>query len=105
MIITGTKGYNFAQITCGGADTKEFRNFESVKVENLYACGEVLDKQFKCGGYNLNFAFWSGICVADSILKRGNKMIRINEIKLSLDEDESLLKKKASKILKINENI
>ena len=30
-------------------------------------------------------------------------MIRINEIKLSLDEDESLLKKKASKILKINE--
>ena len=70
LIITGTKGYNFAQITCGGADTKEFRNFESVKVENLYACGEVLDKQFKCGGYNLNFAFWSGICVADSILKK-----------------------------------
>lgn len=30
-------------------------------------------------------------------------MIRINEIKLSLDEDEALLKKKASKILKINE--
>ena len=30
-------------------------------------------------------------------------MIRINEIALSLDEDESLLKKKAAKILKINE--
>ena len=30
-------------------------------------------------------------------------MIRINEIKSSLDEDESLLKKKAAKILKINE--
>lgn len=30
-------------------------------------------------------------------------MIRINEIKLSLDEDETLLKAKASKILKINE--
>lgn len=30
-------------------------------------------------------------------------MIRINEIRLSLDEDESLLKKKAAKILKINE--
>jgi uncharacterized FAD-dependent dehydrogenase len=30
-------------------------------------------------------------------------MIRINEIKLALDEDESLLKKKASKVLKINE--
>lgn len=30
-------------------------------------------------------------------------MIRINEIKLSLDDDESLLKSKAAKILKINE--
>ncbi|MGN1123804.1 MAG: hypothetical protein ACI4RR_05615, partial [Eubacterium sp.] len=30
-------------------------------------------------------------------------MIRINEIKLSLDEDEALLKTKAAKILKINE--
>ncbi len=30
-------------------------------------------------------------------------MIRINEIKLSLDEEESLLSAKASKILKINE--
>ncbi len=30
-------------------------------------------------------------------------MIRINEIKLSLDEEEALLKKKASKILKVNE--
>lgn len=30
-------------------------------------------------------------------------MIRINEIKLSLEEDESLLKDKAAKILKINQ--
>ena len=30
-------------------------------------------------------------------------MIRINEMKLSLDEDESLLKSKAAKLLKINE--
>ena len=29
-------------------------------------------------------------------------MIGINEIRLALDEDESLLKKKAAKILKIN---
>jgi hypothetical protein len=28
-IITGTKGYNFAQITSGGADLTEFNNFES----------------------------------------------------------------------------
>lgn len=30
-------------------------------------------------------------------------MIRINEIKLSLDDDENLLKSRAAKILKINE--
>ena len=30
-------------------------------------------------------------------------MIRINEIRLSLDEEESLLKAKAAKLLKINE--
>lgn len=70
MIITGTKGYNFAQITSGGADLTEFNNFESKLIENLYACGEILDRQFECGGYNLNFAFYSGISVADEINKK-----------------------------------
>lgn len=69
LIITGTKGYNFAQITSGGADLSEFKNYQSLKLKNLYACGEVLDKQFECGGFNLNFAFYSGICVADEIAK------------------------------------
>ena len=26
--------------------------------------------QFECGGYNLNFAFYSGISVADEIKKK-----------------------------------
>lgn len=38
-----------------------------------------------------------------TLQKVQSKMIRINEIKLSLDDDESLLKSKAAKILKINE--
>ncbi|MCC8073444.1 MAG: aminoacetone oxidase family FAD-binding enzyme [Clostridiales bacterium] len=67
LIITGTKGYDFAQITYGGASLDEFDCFESKKVKGLYACGEVLDRQFPCGGYNLNFAFYSGIKVADCI--------------------------------------
>lgn len=67
LIITGTKGYDFAQITGGGADTSEFDNFESKKVKGVYACGEVLDEQFECGGFNLSFAFYSGIKVADKI--------------------------------------
>ena len=71
LIINGTKGYNFAQITSGGAELNEFENFKSKLIKNLYACGEVLDKQFECGGYNLNFAFYSGIKVADNINRRG----------------------------------
>ncbi|MDE5985489.1 MAG: aminoacetone oxidase family FAD-binding enzyme [Eubacterium sp.] len=67
LIITGTKGFDFAQITSGGAKLDEFNEFQSKKIKDLYACGEVLDKQFMCGGYNLNFAWYSGIKVADKI--------------------------------------
>lgn len=67
LIITGTKGFDFAQITEGGASLNEFDNYKSKLVDGLYACGELLDRQFKCGGYNLNHAWLSGIEVADSI--------------------------------------
>ncbi|MGN1421341.1 MAG: NAD(P)/FAD-dependent oxidoreductase [Eubacterium sp.] len=70
LIITGTKGYDFAQITKGGADLKEFDGFQSKKVSGVYACGEVLDRQFSCGGFNLNFAFYSGIKTADQIAEK-----------------------------------
>ena len=70
LIITGTKGYDFAQITSGGADLNEFSGFESKIVNGLYACGEVLDKQFECGGFNLSFAWYSGITVADNICNK-----------------------------------
>lgn len=67
LIITGTKGFDFAQISGGGADCNEFCNYQSRLVNNIYACGEVLDRQFMCGGYNLNHAWYSGIKVADNI--------------------------------------
>lgn len=70
LIITGTKGYDFAQITKGGADLKEFDGFQSKKVSGVYACGEVLDRHFPCGGFNLNFAFYSGIKAADQITEK-----------------------------------
>lgn len=67
LIITGTKGFDFAQITSGGVKLSEFDEFQSRKIKGLYACGEVLDRQFMCGGYNLNFAWYSAITVADKI--------------------------------------
>ena len=72
LIITGTKGYSFAQITNGGVSNSELDEFnESALVENLYIIGELTDNQFKCGGYNLNYAFSSGIKAAESISKKG----------------------------------
>ena len=62
LTITGRAGFPEAQVTCGGADTAEFKPFslESRLVPGLYACGEVLDVDGDCGGYNLQWAWSSG---------------------------------------------
>lgn len=73
IIITGTKGYDFAQITNGGVDLNELDNDSQSKlVEKLFIAGELADKQFKCGGFNLNNAFYDGIKIADKITSTYN---------------------------------
>ena len=72
LIVTGTKGFDFAQITSGGIPLSEVNGFESKYVKNLYICGELLDKQFPCGGYNLDFAWTSGIAAAEKIAEKRN---------------------------------
>lgn len=69
LILTGTKGYDYAQITSGGIPLDETDNYESKLIKGLYICGEILDMQFPCGGFNLNFAWNSGIAAADKIAK------------------------------------
>ena len=51
-----------AQVTAGGMVTAEFDpgTMESRLVPGLYACGEVLDVDGDCGGYNLQWAWSSG---------------------------------------------
>ena len=51
-----------AQVTAGGIVTGEFdpQTMESRLVPGLYACGEVLDIDGFCGGYNLQWAWSSG---------------------------------------------
>ena len=51
-----------AQVTAGGIVTEEFdpTTMESRLVPGLYACGEVLDVDGDCGGYNLQWAWSSG---------------------------------------------
>ena len=60
--LTGTLDMDSAQVTAGGILTEEFEaaTMESKLVPGLYACGEVLDIDGDCGGYNLQWAWSSG---------------------------------------------
>ena len=57
-----------AQVTAGGIFTSEFdpETMESRLTPGLYACGEVLDIDGNCGGYNLQWAWSSGRCAGHS---------------------------------------
>ena len=58
----GVLGFDAAQVTAGGISTREFdaETMESLLIPGLYACGEVLDIDGDCGGYNLQWAWSSG---------------------------------------------
>ena len=60
--LTEPMGMDSAQVTAGGIVTKEFdeKTMESRLVPRVYACGEVLDIDGDCGGYNLQWAWSSG---------------------------------------------
>ena len=60
--LAGTLGFEEAQVTAGGARTGEFdpETMASRLVPGLYACGEVLDVDGDCGGFNLQWAWSSG---------------------------------------------
>ncbi len=62
VTLTDTMGMDAAQVTAGGAMTEYFdpTTLESRLVPGLYACGEVLDIDGDCGGYNLQWAWSSG---------------------------------------------
>lgn len=60
--INGSNSFSESQVCQGGVDLSEItENFEFIKYPNLYAVGELLDVHGDCGGYNLAFAFISGI--------------------------------------------
>ncbi len=67
--VNGNLGFNYAQVTKGGIKTDQIdaKTYQSKLVDGLYLTGEVLDVDGDCGGYNLTFAFCSGINSARSI--------------------------------------
>ena len=62
--LTEPLGMDSAQVTAGGILTEDFipDTMESKLVPGLYACGEVLDVDGDCGGFNLQWAWSSGRC-------------------------------------------
>lgn len=63
FVTTGKNDYSKSQVTCGGVSGKEINTntLESLYIPNLYFCGEIIDIDGICGGYNLQFAFASGM--------------------------------------------
>lgn len=61
--VTGSNGFKNAQITAGGVELSEFdsRTLESKKINNLFCTGELLNIDSICGGYNLQWAWASGL--------------------------------------------
>jgi len=66
LSVTGHEGFKMAMITRGGVSLKEIRpeSMESKLIKGLYFCGEVMNLDGPCGGYNLQWSFASGYLAA-----------------------------------------
>jgi len=62
LTITGHDGFKMAMITRGGISLKEInpKTMQSKIIKGLYFCGEVMNLDGPCGGYNLQWSFASG---------------------------------------------
>ena len=73
--VTGDLGFDQAQVTSGGICTREFdpETLESRICPGVYACGEVLDVDGDCGGFNLQWAWSSGWVAGSCAARSGGK--------------------------------
>ncbi len=66
--ITGTNSFENAQTCSGGVDTEELTDrLESKLVPGVYFTGEIIDIDGACGGYNLQWAWSTGMLAGSSI--------------------------------------
>jgi len=70
LTITGHDGFKMAMITRGGIKLKEIspKTMQSKLIDGLYFCGELMNLDGPCGGYNLQWSFSSGF-LAGKLLK------------------------------------
>lgn len=66
----GTLGFDSAQVTKGGIPLLEVdEKLQSKKQKGLYFCGEILNVDGDCGGYNLQWAFSSAYAAAKNFFR------------------------------------
>lgn len=60
--VTGTLGYEKAEVTAGGVTLSEVNpsTLESRKAPGVFLCGEILDVEGRLGGFNFQWAWSSG---------------------------------------------
>ena len=65
--ITGTRGFANAQVTSGGVNINEINplTMQSKLIPGLYFSGEIIDVDGGCGGFNLQWAFASGLLAGE----------------------------------------
>jgi len=70
VIPKSVNGYEQAQVCSGGVDFSQLNeNLESIYQPGLFICGEMVDVDGKCGGYNLQWAWTSGYIAGVSAAK------------------------------------
>lgn len=69
LAVTGTRGYNYAEVTAGGValDQVAPSSLESRACPGLFLAGEILDVDGRLGGFNFQWAWSSARAVARGI--------------------------------------
>ena len=72
MTITGSRGYNYAEVTAGGIALDEIdpATMESRRCPRLHFVGEMLDVDGRIGGFNFQWSWASARVAATAIAKR-----------------------------------
>lgn len=67
--VTGTNSFDKAQVCSGGVllDEINSKTMESKKVKSMFITGELLDVDGDCGGYNLEWAWITGMIAGKNI--------------------------------------
>ena len=72
---SGARGWDFAQVTKGGVvlDEIDAKTGMSKLQDGLFFSGEIMDFDAKCGGYNLQHAWHTGIIAGEGIFEYVNR--------------------------------